>query len=203
MNTQMHMSPNSHNGTTPSSSSSGHREGTSTFPPPPPPSTPVMRSCPPGPTSTVFSSDDDEEQDRGMASPASHRTTHIEILKDAPGSNTPTLSNHPKARRRSSLSVKRENSSSPSSNCNSPPLHEVRSSSALQPVVQSPSTVVSKYLYKASRTMTLGIRGDHRNVLPFHYSPKRKSRVNTQQFAIFAVALVLLALTRAQWHPLP
>ena len=88
MNTQMHMSPNSHNGTTPSSSSSGHREGTSTFPPPPPPSTPVTRSCPPGPTSTVFSfsSDDDEEQDRGMASPASHRTTHIEILKDAPGS---------------------------------------------------------------------------------------------------------------------
>ena len=177
MNTQMHMSPNSHNGTTPSSSSSGHREGTSTFSPPPPPSTPVTRSCPPGPTSTVFSfsSDDDEEQDRGMASPASHRTTHIEILKDAPGSNTPTLSNHPKARRRSSLSVKRENSSSPSSNCNSPPFHEVRSSSALQPVVQSPSTVPSKYLYKASRTMTLGIRGDHFNVLPFHYSPKRNA----------------------------
>ena len=166
------MSPNSNNSTTPSSSSYGRREGTSTFPPPPPPSAPVMRS-PPGPTVFSFSSDDDEEQARGMASPASHRTTSIAILKDAPESNTPTLSNHPKARRRRSLTVKRENS--PSSNCTSLPLHEVRSSSALRPVVKSPSTVPSKYLYTPSRTMTPGRRGDHRNVLPFHYSPKRKS----------------------------
>jgi len=136
---------------------------------------------------TAFISSDDDAEDRDMENPSSHHTTRIEILKDAPASNSATKF---KARRRSASNVKKEKSPS-SNNSSCLPLHVVRSSSAVPSMVKSPSTVPSKYLYKPSRSMTPG-RGENRNVLPSHYSPKRKSRVNTH-FAIFASALVLLA----------